>query len=50
MSSGSKNQLTLEVTAAIVTKYEAGASMARLKAEHHMTKRTVPTVLREEVW
>lgn len=31
----------------IVAKYEVGASMAQLKVEHRMAKRTVAKVLRE---
>lgn len=46
-SGGSKKQLTPDEAAAIVAKYEAGASMAQLKIEHHMAKRTVAKVLRE---
>ncbi|MGV9834316.1 helix-turn-helix domain-containing protein [Nocardia niigatensis] len=46
-SGGPKKHLTSEETAEIVTKYEAGVSMAQLKAEHHMAKRTVAKVLRE---
>ncbi|MEU4706767.1 hypothetical protein AB0G00_10055 [Nocardia salmonicida] len=47
-ASGSrKKQLTPEETATIVAKYEAGVSMAQLKIEHHMAKRTVAKVLRE---
>lgn len=30
-----------------MAQYQAGASMARLKAEHHMAKRTVAKVLRD---
>ncbi|MBF6259950.1 hypothetical protein IU468_27135 [Nocardia farcinica] len=44
---GRKKHLTADETAQIVAKYEAGASMAQLKAEHHMAKRTVAKVLRE---
>ncbi|MGY2034453.1 helix-turn-helix domain-containing protein [Nocardia gipuzkoensis] len=44
---GRKKQLAPEETAAIVAKYEAGASMAQLKVEHRMAKRTVAKVLRE---
>ncbi|WP_425302551.1 helix-turn-helix domain-containing protein [Nocardia farcinica] len=44
---GRKKHLTAEETATIVAKYEAGVSMAQLKAEHHMAKRTVAKVLRE---
>ncbi|WP_282777445.1 helix-turn-helix domain-containing protein [Nocardia sp. CC201C] len=46
-SGGPKKQLTPEEAAEIVAKYEAGASMAQLKVEHHMAKRTVARVLRE---
>ncbi|MGV9679339.1 helix-turn-helix domain-containing protein [Nocardia sp. NPDC003482] len=46
-SGGPKKQLTPEEAATIVAKYEAGASMAQLKVEHHMAKRTVAKVLRE---
>ncbi len=46
-SGGPKKLLTPEETAQIVAKYEAGASMAQLKVEHHMAKRTVAKVLRE---
>jgi hypothetical protein len=35
-----KKQLTSEEAAEIVAKYEAGASMVQLRAEHHMAKRT----------
>ncbi|WP_280483623.1 helix-turn-helix domain-containing protein [Nocardia farcinica] len=44
---GRKKHLTADETAQIVAKYEAGASMAQLKVEHHMAKRTVAKVLRE---
>ncbi|MGV9751144.1 helix-turn-helix domain-containing protein [Nocardia farcinica] len=44
---GRKKHLTAEEAATIVAKYEAGVSMARLKMEHHMAKRTVAKVLRE---
>lgn len=44
---GRKKHLTTEEAATIVAKYEAGVSMARLKMEHHMAKRTVAKVLRE---
>lgn len=44
-SGGLKKHLTDEEIAAIVAKYEAGVSMAQLKVEHHMTKRTVAKVL-----
>lgn len=44
---GRKKHLTAEETAMIVAKYEAGVSMAQLKSEHHMAKRTVAKVLRE---
>lgn len=46
-SAGRKKHLTAEEAATIVAKYEAGVSMAQLKAEHHMAKRTVAKVLRE---
>lgn len=45
-SGGPKKQLTPDEAAAIVAKYETGASMAQLKIEHHMAKRTVAKVLR----
>ncbi|MBF6185086.1 hypothetical protein IU433_26440 [Nocardia puris] len=44
---GRKKHLTAEETAQIVAKYESGTSMAQLKVEHHMAKRTVAKVLRE---
>ncbi|WP_280500575.1 hypothetical protein [Nocardia farcinica] len=44
---GRKKHLAADETAQIVAKYEAGASMAQLKVEHHMAKRTVAKVLRE---
>ncbi|WP_156769320.1 hypothetical protein [Nocardia sp. 852002-20019_SCH5090214] len=37
-SGGPKKQLTSDEAATIVAKYEAGASMAQLKVEHHMAK------------
>ncbi|NQE91012.1 helix-turn-helix domain-containing protein [Nocardia terpenica] len=46
-SGGPKKQLASDEAATIVAKYEAGASMAQLKMEHHMAKRTVAKVLRE---
>ncbi|MGV9662770.1 helix-turn-helix domain-containing protein [Nocardia niigatensis] len=46
-SGGPKKQLTLDEAAEIVTRYEAGASMAQLKVAHHMAKRTVAKALRE---
>lgn len=46
-SGGPKKHLAAEEATAIVTEYEAGASMAQLKGEHHMAKRTVAKVLRE---
>ncbi|MGV9662776.1 hypothetical protein [Nocardia niigatensis] len=46
-SGGPKKQLTPDEAAEIVAKYEAGASMAQLKVEHHMAKRTVARVLRD---
>lgn len=46
-SGGPKKHLTADETSAIVAKYEAGVSMAQLKVEHHMAKRTVARVLRE---
>ncbi|WP_373863804.1 helix-turn-helix domain-containing protein [Nocardia pseudobrasiliensis] len=45
--SSRKKQLTPEETAAIAAKYEAGASIAQLRVEHHMAKRTVAKALRE---
>jgi hypothetical protein len=45
-SGGRRKHLTPKEAAEIVSKYEAGVSMARLKAEHHMAKRTVAKVLR----
>ncbi|WP_425298301.1 helix-turn-helix domain-containing protein [Nocardia abscessus] len=44
---GPKKQLTPGEAAKIVGKYEAGASMAQLKVEHHMAKRTVAKVLKD---
>lgn len=46
-SGGPKKHLTHEQTEAIVAEYEAGVSMAQLKVEHRMAKRTVAKVLRE---
>lgn len=42
-SGGTKKQLTSDEAAEIVAKYEADASTAQLKVEHHMAKRTVAT-------
>ncbi|MFG1791318.1 hypothetical protein [Nocardia sp. NPDC049149] len=46
-SGGRKKQLGPSETADIITKYTAGTSMAQPKVEHHMAKRTVAKVLRE---
>ncbi len=46
-SGGPKKQLTSEEAGTIVARYEAGTSMAQLKVEHHVAKRTVAKVLRE---
>ncbi|MFE3983099.1 helix-turn-helix domain-containing protein [Nocardia tengchongensis] len=46
-SGGPKKQLTLKEAAEIVAQYQAGASMAQLKVEHQMAKRTVARVLQE---
>ncbi|WP_371852325.1 helix-turn-helix domain-containing protein [Nocardia arizonensis] len=46
-SGGPKKHLAADEAATIVAEYEAGASMAQLKREHHMAKRTVAKVLRE---
>ncbi|WP_174190053.1 hypothetical protein [Nocardia barduliensis] len=45
---GRKKHLTAEETAQIVAKYESGASMAQLKVEHQMAKRTVAKLLRDK--
>ncbi|MEV6135177.1 hypothetical protein AB0L63_03740 [Nocardia sp. NPDC051990] len=44
---GRKKQLGPAEVAEIIAKYTAGTSMAQLKAEHHMAKRTVAKLLRE---
>ena len=44
---GGKKLLTSEEAATIVAKYEAGASLAQLRVEHQMAKRTVSKLLRE---
>ena len=46
-SGGRKKQLTDAERTEIVAKYEAGASMVAIMADHHMAKRTVAKVLRE---
>ncbi|MFD0363571.1 hypothetical protein ACFQZZ_19150 [Nocardia sp. GCM10030253] len=44
---GTKKQLSPTEAAEIIAKYNAGAAMTQLKVEHHMAKRTVAKVLRE---
>jgi hypothetical protein len=46
-SGGVKMQLGPAEAAQIIAKYAAGTSMAQLKVEHHMAKRTVAKVLRD---
>ena len=47
-SGGPKKHLGPDEVTALVAKYVAGASMPQLMAEHHIAKRTVAKMLRDQ--